>query len=94
MEFINSNPQFELNQHDPISSLCYLGKGRLASGCDISIIIWDMSTRLPIERLKSHTGTVSCFCFLENDLIVSGSYDRSIRIWNILEKEITASLKR
>lgn len=50
------------------------------SGSDNRIAIWDLETRKSLGSLKGHTGTVSCLSSGQQ-LLVSGSYDTQIRIW-------------
>ena len=50
------------------------------SGSDNLISIWNLSTRELVGTLKGHTGTVSCLTTSPR-LLVSGSYDTQIRIW-------------
>lgn len=50
------------------------------SGSDNQISIWNLASRELIGTLKGHTGTVSCLAASPR-LLVSGSYDTQIRIW-------------
>jgi WD40 repeat protein len=50
------------------------------SGSDNRIAIWNLETRELVGSLKGHTGTVSCLSSGAR-LLVSGSYDTQIRIW-------------
>lgn len=50
------------------------------SGSDNRIAIWNLETREITGTLKGHTGTVSCLS-VGDQLLVSGSYDTQIRIW-------------
>ena len=52
------------------------------SGSDNMIHVWDLTSRSEIGSLNGHTGTVSCMA--SNDrLLVSGSYDTTVRVWTI-----------
>lgn len=50
------------------------------SGSDNRIAIWNLESREMVGSLKGHTGTVSCLCSSDR-LLISGSYDTQIRIW-------------
>ncbi len=49
-------------------------------GSDNHIHIWNTSAMAALGSLTGHTGTVSCLDAKEN-MLVSGSYDASVRIW-------------
>jgi hypothetical protein len=50
------------------------------SGSDNRIAIWNLESRELLGTLSGHTGTVSCLTTGDR-LLVSGSYDTQIRIW-------------
>ncbi len=50
------------------------------SGSDNRIAVWNLESRELLGTLSGHTGTVSCLA-TGNRLLVSGSYDTQIRIW-------------
>ena len=55
----------------------------LACAWENDIIVWNLHN-LEFKRLAGHTGTVQSICFHPNgESLVSGSDDRSIRIWEI-----------
>ncbi len=67
-----------------------LSQNRLATGgSDDAIHLWDLNTLEHIERLSGHVGTVSCLDSLDT-LLVSGSYDTQIRIWDSRERSAAA----
>lgn len=47
----------------------------------MKINIWDLNSNKLIKTLKGHSNTVKCLYFNEN-MIISGSEDRTIRIWD------------
>ncbi|MBP5974414.1 NACHT domain-containing protein [Brasilonema sp. CT11] len=72
----------------------------LASGCDQTVRIWNVGEtpsplraatpteslceRKCLKTLNGHTCEVSTLAFIENGQIASGSYDRTIRIWDVI----------
>lgn len=50
------------------------------AGSDNHIHIWNIAAMAALGSLSGHTGTVSCLDTKEN-MLVSGSYDASVRIW-------------
>ena len=80
----SQSPQHEFNPNMRVILQIYvLPHNKLViygSGYDIAI--WDLKD--DIILLKGHTSIVNCFCVLPNGDLVSGSYDKNIRIWDVL----------
>ncbi len=76
-----------------VYSLAFLGNRRLAAGgSDNRIAIWDLESRQPTAHLVGHTGTVAALAAsASGDVLVSGSYDTTLRIWNLSEKQAPAT---
>lgn len=56
----------------------------LSGSSDKSIIYWDVSTGLPVRRLRTHAGAVSCVKFNEDSSVaVSGSRDNTVQCFDI-----------
>ncbi len=49
-------------------------------GSDNRIHLWDLAAARPLETLSGHIGTVTCLDYRAG-VLVSGSYDTQIRIW-------------
>lgn len=66
-------------------SLAFCGDHLLASGeSDNAIRIWDLSTKQNTATLLGHSGTVSSMIYdAQTDRLISGSFDTSVRFWNI-----------
>ncbi len=64
-------------------SIIYIGDHRIATGSsDKLIIIWNVVTKYKISSFLSHNLDVCCLLF-KNDYIISGSYDRSIKFFDL-----------
>ena len=58
-----------------------LDETRLASGSiDKTIRIWDIKTGEQIQMMKGHVKGVWCLNFFTQNLLISGSYDGTIRV--------------
>jgi WD40 repeat protein len=66
-----------------VMSLAYIDRERIATGgTDNKIRLWDLVTRRELAVLEGHTGTVATLD-AQNGVLVSGSYDTTVRIWSI-----------
>jgi WD40 repeat protein len=68
-----------------ILSLAYSPSGRwLASGShDRTIKIWDTITGQCVQTLEGHTDHIAQLAFLTEQSLLSGSYDLTLREWNL-----------
>jgi WD40 repeat protein len=68
-----------------VMSLCLNSDASLIYGaCDNHMVrIWDVATGNLVKVLAGHSGAVRCVCLdtEDADLLVSGSQDRTIRVW-------------
>jgi WD40 repeat protein len=66
----------------PITSICKLNNGYIAISVFTNIIIYDLKNYEIKKTLEGHTDRVTSVCELDDKRIVSGAYDRNLRIWN------------
>jgi WD40 repeat protein len=66
-----------------VHSLVFCGNDLIATGgTDNTIRVWDLNSRTERFALTGHAGTVSALaCGLTTGVIVSGSYDTTVRVW-------------
>ncbi len=66
-------------------SLAYVGPQTLATGSsDNSIQLWNVINGREERRLSGHHGSVSALAFEpRSGLLVSGSYDTTLRVWQL-----------
>lgn len=59
---------------------------RFASvGGDKTVFLWDVASGKVVRRWSGHGGRVNCVCFggEGESVLVSGSYDASVRVWDL-----------
>ena len=75
------------NTRGIITSFLLLKDGRIASGLtDKSIQIFDLITKKTQFSLEGHQDTISSLAQTRSDQLISGSYDCTIKIWDIQHK--------
>jgi WD40 repeat protein len=56
---------------------------------DNDIKLWEIDTGKEIVTLRGHSDRVRCLCLsLDGKFLVSGSVDRTIKLWNLATKEL------
>jgi WD40 repeat protein len=76
-----------LSWHHPTNTLASSGGKN-----DLSIRLWDMTTRLPIATLKGHTDVVYGVSFHRSGkILASASWDKTVKIWT-REGKLVATL--
>ncbi len=54
---------------------------------DKTVNVWNTLTLTSIQRYTNHTGVVNSLDQIDNDTMVSGSFDQTVRIWKISTSE-------
>lgn len=65
---------------NPICNIIVLKNNKVALYGYGNTLIWDLDECF--VELKKHNGAVLCVCLLQNDKLVTGSLDVTIKIWN------------
>ena len=70
-------------------SIDYSGEIVAAGSLDTyNIFVWSIKTGDLIDVLNGHTGPVSCLSFSHiNDILVSGSWDNTVKMWELYTKK-------
>ena len=68
-----------------MSSLCFASNRQhiLGSANDYAARIWDLSTGKVLKTLTGHTGAVTATRYLTPTSVVTGSSDRTLRVWDL-----------
>ena len=68
-----------------VSSLCFASNRQhiLGSANDYAARIWDLSTGKVLKTLTGHTGAVTATRYLTPTSVVTGSSDRTLRVWDL-----------
>ncbi len=81
-----------LNAQQPIRSLAFSPDGRtLASGSDDGKVwLWNYRTGELLKVLSGHTSWISAIAFSTDNLLASGSEDRTVRLWhnNLCQRQL------
>lgn len=80
--------------HDSVMAVAWQNASSLASASmDRDIILWDINTETPTQRLKGHSRGVSSLCFLNDQTtLVSTGVDQNLRVWDLTSGELIRSL--
>lgn len=67
---------------ESIDAMLALDDGLLAFGSGFAVTIWKASTNTLVRSLVGHTNYILSLSMLQDGSLVSGSEDRTIKIWN------------
>ena len=76
-----------------IFTFCLLSNNTLACGSIKNIFIFSLNDHKLIKMFKAHDGFITCLNKLSNDLLISASFDKTIKIWNLNSFECINELK-
>jgi len=64
------------------------GKYIISGSADNNVYVWDLNSRLLLEKLEGHTDVVvAVSAHPYNDIIASGSLDKTVRLWKVPAEE-------
>lgn len=74
-----------LHQGRTILSVKWLVAGErvVTAGMDGDARVWDLKSRRTTATLKEHKSAIACMDVLEGGILATGSWDRSIMIWDV-----------
>lgn len=59
-----------------------------ASSVTFAVILWDIDAYAILGEFRGHQSAITCAAFSkDNQFLISGSYDKAIRIWNVATQE-------
>ena len=95
-ELIRLLAQVTLEGGGTVLSLAFCGPAKLAAGGSDNLIrLWDLATRSEQYRLVGHTGSVTTLVWdAEASVLVSGSFDTTVRFWRLGEITIKTASRR
>lgn len=86
---------FVLNGHkDSVMSVVWIDNTTLASSSlDHEIVVWNLKTQQPAQRITGHSRGVASLCYLaEAKLLVSAGLDQNLRVWQLPSGELIRTL--
>ena len=79
-------PMLRMDTHSgPVETVAVSPAGRFiaAGGVDGHIRVFDRRTGMTLADVRAHSDAVRSVCFASDDLLISGSADRTLRMWNV-----------
>jgi len=73
----------DFNANGSVTSLVVIADGRVATGTDTIIDVWDVFSGKCLDTLRGHTAPVDELVMLPSGHLASGSADSTIRIWDL-----------
>jgi WD40 repeat protein len=83
-----------LKQEALVTCLALSPDGRMMATATLDIYIWNLQTGQIVQTLKGHENLVSSVAFSpDGNFLISGSWDRSARIWSLASGESLHTLE-
>ena len=84
------------NHKDSVMSVVWIDDASFASASlDHEIVVWDVVTQQPKQRMTGHSRGVTSLCFLSDArTLVSAGLDQNLRVWKFPAGELVRSLKQ
>lgn len=67
----------------PVLSVCFFNNLVVAGCTNGSMVFFDSTTGLELTAVQAHTGGIKALANYENKVIISGSFDQSLKVWEI-----------
>ena len=79
---------------DCVMSTVWTGKDSLATaGLDGEIVLWNVETQQQLQRFAGHSRGVAALVYVARErLLVSGSLDQSLRVWDVKSGRLVRTL--
>ena len=76
-----------------VTHLAFSPDGSLLAGdCGTAVVVWDVASRREFAILSGHSKSIVCVAFSpDGSLLASGSFDRSLRLWDLAGHREVAS---
>mmetsp|Transcript_12701 Transcript_12701/g.19082 ORF Transcript_12701/g.19082 Transcript_12701/m.19082 type:complete len:338 (-) Transcript_12701:28-1041(-) len=69
--------------HEWVTSCCYTADGRILSGgMDSKLCLWDRNS-IKCKDLLGHRGSISKVACSQENLALSASYDKTLKVWDV-----------
>ncbi len=91
--FTNISSKLHTNRIRHLIYLPYKNGYVASASADTTVNVWDTLTWASIQRYTMHTDVVFSVDQIDNDTIVSGSQDNTIRIWKISTSETLQTIR-
>jgi WD40 repeat protein len=77
-----------------VSEIVLLNNETFAIGAGKEISIWNFMTRAQMQRINAHARHVLTVAKIRDDLLVSGSIDTLVKIWNYKSGHLLKNLSQ
>lgn len=64
----------------------------ISAGDDSKIVFWDITSGKQIDEIIAHEKNITALAFYQDSLIISGSLDKTLKIWSIQTKKLIKTI--